>query len=55
MTYKIELESGMLKLIYMSGLTEDEAERICSEHDWYLEDDDGFVWDMGYCAESEGR
>ena len=50
-TFRIELEAISSKQVYMSGLTEEEAERICNEHDWSFEDENCYVWDMGYTQE----
>ena len=33
---------------YGDFLTEKEAERVCNEHDWSFEDENGFVWAMEY-------
>ena len=51
MTFKIELEAGSVKQLYTSGLSEEQAERICNDHDWSFEDENGFVWEMGYTQE----
>jgi hypothetical protein len=43
----LKSEGGTWQL-YMSDLTEKEAERVCNEHDWSFEDENGFVWAMEY-------
>ena len=46
-TVFLRSEGGTYQL-YMSDLTEKEAERVCNEHDWSFEDENGFVWAMEY-------
>ena len=47
--YAIWLRSeGGTARLYMSCLTEEQARRICNEHDCSFEDENGFVWSMEY-------
>lgn len=47
MVYKIVLTSmGGTRRNYMTGLTEDEAIKLCEDNGWEIDPDGGYVWDM---------
>ena len=51
MKYTITITNDVGTMDYLTGLTLEEATRVCEKREWTLKDEAGGVWQMDIVAE----